>query len=112
MLLRWLNKFGEGDGLDELHWKQTEQRGIILLWDERAWKGEVLEIGTYSITCKFESQLQNFNCHITNVYVPNCYKERRLVWEELGSVKGLLEGSWAICGVFNVSRFHSEKRIT
>jgi len=65
--------------------------GIILMWDERAWKGEVLEIGTYSITCSFESQTQNYNCHITGVYAPNDYMERRLVWEELGSVRGLFE---------------------
>jgi len=28
--------------------------GILLMWDARAWMGEVLEIGSYTITCKFE----------------------------------------------------------
>ncbi|KAH0658710.1 hypothetical protein KY289_027458 [Solanum tuberosum] len=54
----------------------------------------------------FESQTQNYNCHITGVYAPNDYMERRLVWEELGSVRGLFEGPWALCGDFNVSRRH------
>lgn len=84
--------------------------GILLMWDERAWKGEVLEIGSYTITCKFESQTQNFICHISGVYAPNFYKERRIVWEELSSVRRLMEGPWAICGDFNVSRYISEKK--
>ncbi|KAG5582499.1 hypothetical protein H5410_053126 [Solanum commersonii] len=61
--------------------------GILFMWDERVWKEEVLEIGMHSITCKFKSQLQSFKCHITGVYAPNCYKERRMVWDELGSVR-------------------------
>ncbi|WMV51255.1 hypothetical protein MTR67_044640 [Solanum verrucosum] len=84
--------------------------GIMMLWDSRIWKGEVLETGTYTLTCKFESQLQDFSCHITGVYAPNCYVERRLVWEEIGSIGGLIEGPWAICGDFNVARYASEKK--
>ncbi|WMV13881.1 hypothetical protein MTR67_007266 [Solanum verrucosum] len=84
--------------------------GIMMLWDSRIWKGEVLEIGTYTLTCKFESQVQDFSCHITGVYAPNCYVERRLVWEEIGSIRGLIEGPWAVCGDFNEARYVSEKR--
>ncbi|KAG5628622.1 hypothetical protein H5410_000339 [Solanum commersonii] len=84
--------------------------GILLMWDARAWMGEVLEIGSYTITCKFESQTQNFSCHISGVYAPNCYKEMRLVWEEFSSVRGLMEGPWAMCGDLNVSRYISEKK--
>ncbi|KAG5576279.1 hypothetical protein H5410_056413 [Solanum commersonii] len=69
--------------------------GIMMLWDSRIWKGKVLEIGTNTVTCKFESQVQDFSCHITGVYAPNCYVERRLVWEEIGSIRGLIEGPWA-----------------
>lgn len=29
--------------------------GIMMLWDSRIWKREVLGIGTYTFTCKFES---------------------------------------------------------
>jgi len=84
--------------------------GIMMLWDSRIWKGEVLEIGTYTLTCKFESQVQDFSCHITGVYAPNCYVERRLVWEEIGSIRGLIEGPWAVCGDFKEARYVSEKR--
>ncbi|XP_059284835.1 uncharacterized protein LOC132038130 [Lycium ferocissimum] len=84
--------------------------GIMMMWDSRIWKGEILEVGTYTLTCKFEAQLQNFSCHITGVYAPNNCIERRLVWEEIGSVRGLMEGPWAVCGDFHATRFISEKR--
>lgn len=70
---------------------------------------EVLEIGAYTLTCKFEAILQNFNCHITGVYAPNNYVERGLVWEEIGSVRGLMEGPWILCD-FNVPIFILEKK--
>ncbi|XP_075112012.1 uncharacterized protein LOC142182049 [Nicotiana tabacum] len=84
--------------------------GILLLWDCRVWKGEVLQTGAYTLTCKFEALLQNFQCHITGVYAPNCRIERKIVWREIGAVRGLMEGPWAVCGDFNVTRYPSEKR--
>ncbi|KAG5608834.1 hypothetical protein H5410_020115 [Solanum commersonii] len=47
---------------------------ILMLWDDIAWRGETLEIGLYTLTCKFE---------------------------ETGVVTGLLEGPWAVSGDFN-----------
>lgn len=48
--------------------------------------------------------------HITRVYAPNCYKERKMVWEELGFLRGMMEGSWAICLDLNVARYITEKK--
>lgn len=85
--------------------------GILLLWDSRVWKGKILEIGSYTLTCKFEAKFQSFACHITGVYAPNCYVERTKVWEEMTDVRGLMEGPWAVCGDFNTTRFISEKEM-
>lgn len=84
--------------------------GILMIWDSRLWKGEILEIGSYTLTCKFEALLQDYKCHIIGVYAPNCRTEREHVWEEIGTVRSLFEGPWAVCGDFNVTRFPSEKR--
>ncbi|XP_060211901.1 uncharacterized protein LOC132639474 [Lycium barbarum] len=57
--------------------------------------------------------VQDSECRKTRLngmYAPNSYKERRLVWEELGSVRGLMEWPWAVCGDYNVTRFISEKK--
>lgn len=87
----------------------------------------------HTSTCSFEAFLQNFNCHISGVmlqtvrqkeercemsynchisgvYAPTCKAERRQVQDELGTVRGLMEGPWAVCGDFNVCRFPTEKR--
>lgn len=81
-----------------------------MLWDNRALKGNIVETGLYTLTCKFESQLYNYSCHITGVYGPNFYIKRRSVWEELGAIRGIIKGPWAVCGDFNVVRFISERR--
>ncbi|KAG5593622.1 hypothetical protein H5410_034854 [Solanum commersonii] len=46
---------------------------------------------------------------ISLVYAANGKIERRLAWDELGTVRGLIEGPWVICGDFNVIRFHFKK---
>lgn len=82
--------------------------GIIMLRDSRVWKGEILQVGAYTLACSSEALLQNFNCHISGSMHQKV--ERREVRNELGMVRGLIEGPWAICGDFNMCRFSSEKR--
>lgn len=81
-----------------------------MLWDSRVWKGEVITTGSYSLTCRFESQTQDFSWHMTGVYAPNCDRERQEVWWEIGAVRGLFLGPWVVAGDFNIIRFPSEKR--
>lgn len=83
--------------------------GITMLWDCRVWRKEVLQIGAYTLTCTFKAFLHNFICHVTRVYAPNCNIEMRAVWEEIGAVRGLVEGLWDVCGDFNVTTFPFEK---
>lgn len=71
---------------------------------------EIIQVGAYTLSCKFKAQLCNFECHISCVYAPNSKAERRSVWEELADVKGLMNGPWVVFGDFNVCRFYSGKR--
>ncbi|KAF3663131.1 hypothetical protein FXO37_12150 [Capsicum annuum] len=62
---------------------------------------------------KGANELKNlitFDVKFKRVYAPNCKVERREVRDELGAVKGILEGPWAVCGDLNVCRFSTEKR--
>lgn len=70
-------------------WKTMVQGGIIMLWDCRVCKEEVLQIRAHTLTCKTDALLQDFGCHITGVYAPNCYIERRAV-----QGKQVLLGGW------------------
>lgn len=62
-----------------------------MLWDNRAWKGDIVETGMYTLTCKFWSQLYNYSCHITGVYAPYYYIDRRSVWQELGAIRAIIK---------------------
>ncbi|KAG5575541.1 hypothetical protein H5410_055675 [Solanum commersonii] len=84
--------------------------GIIILWDNSIWEGEVCEVGAYCITVRFLGKTQDFSWHLSSVYGPNNRKERKEVWWELGAVRSLFDGPWVIAGDFNVVRFPSEKK--
>ncbi|KAG5615818.1 hypothetical protein H5410_015642 [Solanum commersonii] len=43
--------------------------GILLLWDSRVWKSEILETGACTLTCKFEAQLHSYSYHITGGFL-------------------------------------------
>ncbi|WMV58485.1 hypothetical protein MTR67_051870 [Solanum verrucosum] len=60
------------------------REGILVVWDRRVWSGEALQIGIHTLTCRFEGQLQDFDCHITGVNAPNWDNERR---EEVSSAE-------------------------
>ncbi|WMV15422.1 hypothetical protein MTR67_008807 [Solanum verrucosum] len=51
-----------------------------------------------------------FTWVLTGIYAPNSREERKEVWWEVGSARGLFNGSWAVCGDFNTVRFPSEKK--
>ncbi|WMV18962.1 hypothetical protein MTR67_012347 [Solanum verrucosum] len=84
--------------------------GIIILWDNSIWEGEVCEMGTYCITVRFLGKTQDFSWHLSGVYGPNDREERKEVWWELGAVRSLFDGPWVIAGDFNVVRSPSEKK--
>ncbi|KAG5609590.1 hypothetical protein H5410_020871 [Solanum commersonii] len=72
--------------------------GIILRSDSAVWKGEILQIGAYTLSCNFKAQLCDFECLDWCLCSYNSKLERRSVCEELADVKGLMEGHWVICG--------------
>nr|XP_009770786.1 PREDICTED: uncharacterized protein LOC104221413 [Nicotiana sylvestris] len=84
--------------------------GILVLWDSRSWKGEVINVGSYSITVKFDAQAYNFSWHLIGVYAPHCRPERRNVWWEVAASRRSFDGPWVVCGDFNVTRFMEERR--
>ncbi|WMV43213.1 hypothetical protein MTR67_036598 [Solanum verrucosum] len=84
--------------------------GILILWDEKVWTGEVSSLGAYSLTCKFTGKNRDFTWCLTGIYAPNNRVEREEVCWELGSARGLFDGPWVVCGDFNTVRFPSEKR--
>lgn len=79
------------------------------MWDKRGHKGELVNTGSYSITCKLTDMNNSFTWCITGIYGPHCRKERKLLWWELAAIRGIWEGPWVVCGDFNTTRFINER---
>lgn len=73
--------------------------GIIVMWDDIEWEGEVVGIGAHTITCKLSGKPQEYTFYISGVYAPNDRIKREEVWWELAWVRGLFEGPWVVCGI-------------
>ncbi|KAG5631924.1 hypothetical protein H5410_003641 [Solanum commersonii] len=71
------------------------RRGIVIMWNKRSYKGELVNTSAYSIT--------------TGVYGPHNRLERRAFLGEFVARRGICEGPWVVCGDFNTTRFIHER---
>ncbi|XP_019260140.1 PREDICTED: uncharacterized protein LOC109238161 [Nicotiana attenuata] len=83
--------------------------GIIVLWDKRKWLNRGVHQGHYTISCMFESAIENFRWCFIGVYGPYNNSEREILWHELAAIRGIWEDQWVIGGDFNVCRYESER---
>ncbi|KAG5606723.1 hypothetical protein H5410_028215 [Solanum commersonii] len=88
---------------------QGSSGGIMILWDKRVWRGELLLVGSQCLTGKFSGIHDDFNWCITAVYADCDTVIRRVLWQELLQMKTSINGPWVVCGDFNVTRFASER---
>ena len=79
--------------------------GILLLWNKCTVEHIEEAVGTFSISCKFKSTLDQFIWAFSGVYGPNADSDRHYLWEELSRVFSWWEISWCIGGDFNVTHF-------
>ncbi|RVW47682.1 hypothetical protein CK203_095454 [Vitis vinifera] len=78
-------------------------------WDKRVLELVGLEVGIFSISCRFKNCEDGFMWFFTGVYGPTMKRYREPFWEELGAIRGLWSDPWCIGGDFNVIRFPSER---
>ena len=99
-----LRSLGSGRFLD---WgamgAQGSAGGILVCWDKRSLELLEMEVGNYSISCKLKTVENDVVWTFTGVYGPCNRKERELLWEELGAIKGIWDEPWCIGGDFNVT---------
>ncbi|RVW53000.1 Suppressor of mec-8 and unc-52 protein-like 1 [Vitis vinifera] len=82
---------------------QGSAGGILVCWDKRSLELLELEVGIYSISCKLKTVENDVVWVFTGVYGPCKRKERELLWEELGAIRGIWDEPWCIGGDFNVT---------
>ena len=69
-----------------------------------------MEVGLFSISCRFKNVEDGFRWTFSGVYGPTLRKYREVFWEELGAIRGLWNDPWCIGGDFNMIRFPNECR--
>ncbi|RVX04946.1 putative ribonuclease H protein [Vitis vinifera] len=96
-----------------LGWGAMSARGaagrVVVFWDNRVLELMGMEVGLFSVSCRFKNCKDGFLWTFTGVYGPTMKRHRELFWEELGAIRGLWSDPWCIGGDFNVVRFPSER---
>ena len=82
--------------------------GILICWDKRTLEVLALEVGQFSVSCRFRNVEDGFVWMFTGVYGPFSREERECLWEELGAIRGIWEDPWCLGGDFNIILFQRE----
>ena len=85
-------------------------RGVLVFWDNRVLELIGMEVGLFSISCRFKNCEDGFSWIFSGVYDPTLKRYRELFWEELGAICGLWSDPWYIGEDFNMIRFPNERR--
>ncbi len=101
-----------GAYFDKCHFVKSERAsgGIITCWSSRVFACSEVIVRNFSITVclKFLSSSTSF--YVTNVYGPPTWEGKDDFCKELGDLKSVCRGRWVICGDFNLTRNHQERR--
>ena len=96
-----------------LEWGVVNDRGVVggilVFWDNRVLEPVGMELGLYSISCRFKSCDDGFVEIFTRVYDPTLGSVIEDFWDELGAIRGLWSDLWCIGGNFNVVRLLGER---
>ncbi|RVW41542.1 LINE-1 reverse transcriptase-like [Vitis vinifera] len=91
-----------------LEWGALNSRGaaggVVVFWDNRVLQLEEMEVGNYSISCRFKNVEDGFCWVFSGVYGPSVKVEKEEFLSELGAIKGLWNdrgGMFTWSGGFN-----------
>ncbi|RVX09328.1 hypothetical protein CK203_015354 [Vitis vinifera] len=76
-------------------------RGVLQL--------EEMEVGNYSVSCRFKNVEDGFCWAFSGVYGPSVKVEKEEFLSELGAIKGLWNEPWCVTGDFNMIRCPFER---
>ena len=96
-----------------LEWGAVNARGvtggILVIWDNKVLELMGMELGLYSISCRFKCCDDCFVWIFSGEYGPTLGNAREDFWDEFGAIRGLWSDPWCIGGDFNVVRFPGER---
>ncbi|KAJ9680146.1 hypothetical protein PVL29_019435 [Vitis rotundifolia] len=96
-----------------LEWGALNSRGatggVLVFWDNRVLHLEEMEVGKFTVSCRFKNCEDGFCWCFLGVYGPTEKIEREEFWSELGAIRGLWNEPWCVAEDFNMIRFPSER---
>lgn len=88
--IQWIRQVWGNRWVDWAVLKSTcRSGGIIVLWDKRVWLNREIHQGHHTITCMFDSALEDFRWCFTGVYGPHNNSDREIFWQELAAIGGI-----------------------
>ena len=84
-------------------------RGILICWDKRTLEVLEMEVGQFSISCRFRNVEDGIVWIFTGVYGSFSKEDREILWEELGAIRGIWDDPWCLGGDFNVTLSQRER---
>ncbi|RVW78982.1 Exonuclease 1 [Vitis vinifera] len=110
LLLRLKTRRDQGKKKGTLGLTRSAVGGVVVLWDNRVLELMGMEVGLFSISCRFKNVEDGFRWIFSGVYGPTLRRYRELFWEELQAIRGLWNDPWCVGGDFNMIRFPNECR--
>ncbi|XP_023737696.1 uncharacterized protein LOC111885684 [Lactuca sativa] len=83
--------------------------GLLSMWDSNTFNVvDIVRTRYFLITCGTWDGIPG-TTNLVNVYGPHDPSEKRRLWEQLGQIKGEMEGTWIIFDDFNTVRRREER---
>ena len=84
--------------------REGQLEGCWFFGTKRVLELEGMEVGLFSVSCRFKNCEDGFNWIFSGVYGPTVKRYRELFWEELGAIRGLWSDPWCIGGDFQFNQ--------
>ncbi|XP_022030238.1 uncharacterized protein LOC110931139 [Helianthus annuus] len=82
--------------------------GLLSIWDPNVFSMEVVVKSSNYLLISGKVKGSGVATHVLNVYAPQHFVDKRVLWSEIGGLVGEGEGMWIVAGDFNSIRCESD----
>ena len=82
-----------------------EEEGVVVFWDNRVLQMMEMEVGKFSVSCRFKNCKDDFCWIFSGVYGPTVKRAREDFLSKVGAIRGLWNEPWCVVGDFNMIIF-------
>jgi hypothetical protein len=83
--------------------------GLLIAWNLREYNIQLLDIRKYALIVQVNSNSDDTNFVLTNIYAPCEQADRSEFFSEIKQLQLSVATPWVLAGSFNIYRYASEK---